>query len=57
MIVVLLQTFEWNAIIYIVESQSGRTVGEIMYDHGAENMNEGRRLMPKFSLRRKEELA
>jgi hypothetical protein len=38
--IVLLQIFEWKAIIYIVEIQIGRDVGQIMYDHQAENMTE-----------------
>ena len=34
----ILQLYEWFAILYIIETQRDRGIGEIYYDHNNENM-------------------
>ena len=38
--ILMLQVFEWHAMIYIIQSQRHRTVEEILYDHNNEKMSE-----------------
>ena len=39
-IMFILQLFEWTAMLYIIRSQADRSVGEIYYDHNAENIDD-----------------
>ena len=36
--VFLLQIFEWCAVLYIIETQKDRDLGQILYDYNTENM-------------------
>ena len=36
---ILLQIFEWQAMVYLIKSQYGRKCEEILYDHNTENIN------------------
>jgi hypothetical protein len=38
-IMVVLQIFEWQAMIYLILSQKGRKIEEILYDHNTENIH------------------
>jgi hypothetical protein len=40
LLVVNLQIIEWWALVYIISSQSGRKLEEILYDHESEHMNQ-----------------
>ena len=37
-LVYLIQIFEWVAMNYVIKSQKGRKVGEILYDYNTENL-------------------
>ena len=37
--IVLVQIFEWTAMLYIIVTQENRSVGEILYDHQHENID------------------
>lgn len=39
-IVILLQIFEWNSILFIITTQKHRSVEQIMYDHNNENVSD-----------------
>lgn len=45
----LLQIFEWAAMLYIIRTQRKRSVNQILYEHGAENVSHS----IKFSLKKK----
>lgn len=39
-IICLLNISEWASMAYIIYTQKGRSVGEILFDFNAENLNE-----------------
>ena len=36
--IIMISIMEWASMYYIVKSQEGRSIGEIMFDHQQENM-------------------
>lgn len=40
LMVTLLQIFEWLAMIVLIQTQKDKSLGEILYDHNCENINE-----------------
>ena len=39
-LIIQFQIYEWFAMIYIIKTQRGRNVGEILFDYNNENIND-----------------
>jgi len=37
--IIMISIMEWASMYYIIKSQEGRSIGEIMFDHHQENMD------------------
>lgn len=37
--IIIVSIMEWSSMYYIIKSQEGRSIGEIMFDHHQENMD------------------
>ena len=51
----LLQIFEWESMLYVINSQKDRKVEQILYDHNHENMQKTFRLLLSETDYRKKE--